>query len=254
MEEEKKPIDLDGFKKDETIQNDNIEPEIQGEKKAKRMKEKKPINKTKETIEWIICIIIAIILALLFRYYIGVPTVVKNVSMEPTLIEGQRLVLNRWTRTTKKMPERGDIVTIEEPDKNFIYIDPENANLANPVAIYNSPQGGFEGFVYNVLEIGKVSFIKRVIGLPGDHVEIKDGMVYLNGEPLDEPYIQKGIKTEAMQGAFTNIIVPEGTVFVMGDNRNNSTDSRHFGCIPIEKIESKVLVRFWPINLAGKVQ
>ena len=249
MEEEKKMSNDE--KKNHSTLNENVALDENSEQTEK--KEKPPVNKLKEAIEWIICIIIAIILALLFRFYVGVPTVVKNVSMNPTLIEGQRLILNRWVRTTSKMPERGDIVTIEEPDQNKLYIQEEDANFANPVAIYNSPDGGIDGFVYNVLEIGKTSFIKRVIGLPGDHIEIKDGKVYINDTELDEPYLKDNVKTEAVQGVFTNIVVPQGTVFVMGDNRGNSTDSRHFGCIPLEKIESKVLVRFWPLNLMGKV-
>lgn len=250
MEEEKESISNEGIT--ERNQKFNISSDVTAENSEK--KEKRPVNKLKETIEWIICIIIAIILALLFRFYVGVPTVVKNVSMNPTLIEGQRLILNRWVRTTSKMPERGDIVTIEEPDQDKLYIQEEDANFANPIAIYNSPDGGIDGFIYNVLEIGKTSFIKRVIGLPGDHIEIKDGKVYINDTELDEPYLKENVKTEAVQGVFTNIVVPQGTVFVMGDNRGNSTDSRHFGCIPIEKIESKVLVRFWPLNLMGKVK
>ena len=71
----------------------------------------------KNILEWINCIIIAIILALLFRYYIGTPTIVRMSSMYPTLIENQRLLLNRWTRTTKKIPSRGDIITFEKPSK-----------------------------------------------------------------------------------------------------------------------------------------
>jgi signal peptidase I len=218
------------------------------------VKEKKEVNKLKEAIEWIVCIIIAIILAILFRYYIGVPTVVKNVSMNPTLVEGQRLILNRWSRTTGKLPERGDIVTVEEPDEKYLYIKAEDANFENPVAVYHSPDSGWSGFVYNVLEFGKVSFVKRVIGLPGDHIEIKNDKVYINGTEYDEPYLNSTVKTTASQGVFTDIVVPENSVFVMGDNRGDSTDSRHFGCIPLDKIESKVLVRFWPLNLAGKVQ
>lgn len=250
MEEEREYIDNE--KITESNQKSNTSSEVTVDN-VEEKEEKQPVNKLKETIEWIICIIIAIILALLFRFYVGVPTVVKNVSMNPTLIEGQRLILNRWVRTTSKIPERGDIVTIEEPDQDKLYIQEEEANFANSIAIYNSPDGGIDGFIYNVLEIGKTSFIKRVIGLPGDHIEIKDGKVYINDTELDEPYLKENVKTEAVQGVFTNIVVPQGTVFVMGDNRGNSTDSRHFGCIPIEKIESKVLVRFWPLNLMGKV-
>ena len=74
-------------------------------------------SKMKNIIEWGYCIIIAIILALLFKYYIGTLTIVKMSSMYPTLIENQRLLLNRWAKTTKKMPNRGDIITFEKPSK-----------------------------------------------------------------------------------------------------------------------------------------
>ena len=95
---------------------------------------------------------------------------------------------------------------------------------------------------------GKTDFVKRVIGLPGDHVEIKDGAVYLNGEKLDEPYLDEGKRTEPESGLFIDIVVPDGYVYVLGDNRNNSTDSRRFGCIPIDKIEGRAVLRFWPLN------
>ena len=79
--------------------------------------------KVKDIIEWIYCIVIAVVLALLFRYFIGTPTIVQQVSMKPTLIEDQRLWLNRWGRTTKKMPKRYDIITFEAPSKtNYNYM------------------------------------------------------------------------------------------------------------------------------------
>ena len=218
------------------------------------VKEKKEVNKLKEAIEWIICIIIAIILAILFRYYIGVPTVVKNVSMNPTLVEGQRLILNRWSRTTGKLPERGDIVTVEEPDEKYLYIKAEEANFENPVAIYHSPNSGLSGFVYNVLEFGKVSFIKRVIGLPGDHIEMKNDKVYINGTEYEEPYLNSTVKTTASQGVFTDIVVPENSVFVMGDNRETSFDSRNMGAIPCDDLKGKVFFRVYPFGEFGKVK
>ena len=140
--------------------------------------------------------------------------------MRPTLMENQRLILNRWTRTTKQMPERGDIITFEAPDKTYITADEFKSD--DVIAKYsNEPTNWFSNFVFHVLEIGKESYIKRVIGLPGDHVQIYDG--------------------------------PENCVFALGDNRDFSTDSRAFGCIPLEKIEGKVWIRFWPLNLFGEV-
>ena len=206
--------------------------------------------KLKNALEWAYCIIIAIVLALLFRYYIGTPTVVKQPSMYNTLEEGQRLVLSRWTRTVKGNYNRGDIVTFEAPSESILSLF--EVDFDNPVAAYDyEPEGILAKFNYYVLEFSKISYIKRVIGIAGDHIKIEDGKVYLNGEELDEPYLRDGIETES--DLFTDITVPEGYIFVMGDNRSHSTDSRSFGCIPVEKVESKVLIRFWPLNKFGKV-
>lgn len=206
--------------------------------------------KLKNALEWAYCIIIAIVLALLFRYFIGTPTVVKQPSMYNTLEEGQRLILSRWTRTVNGEYNRGDIITFEAPSKAILSVYEVDFN--NPVAIYDyEPEGIFAKFSYYVLEFSKTSYIKRVIGVAGDHIKIEDGKVYLNGEELEEPYLREGITTES--SLFTDITVPEGYIFVMGDNRPHSTDSRSFGCIPVEKVESKVWIRFWPLNKFGKV-
>lgn len=213
--------------------------------------------KLQDAIEWLACIVTAVVVAYLIRYYIGTPTVVESVSMYPTLIEGQRLWLNRWPRTTNKMPERGDIITFEAPS-NAPRTQAE-VNLDYAVAQYNNnPEGLWNKFVYYILEKTKSSYIKRVIALPGEHVEIKNGAVYINGQRLEEEYLQDGIVTDMSQGNtkgyYNDFIVPENTVFALGDNRGSSMDCRVFGCIPLEKIESKLGFRFWPLNLFGKVE
>ena len=213
--------------------------------------EEKASSKVKDILEWAYCIIIAVVLALLFRYYIGTPTIVKQPSMYNTLEEGQRLILSRWTRTVKGTYKRGDIITFEAPSQT--QMSTFDVDMNNPVAIYDyKPKGIFAKFTYYVLEFNKTSYIKRVIGVAGDHIKIESGKVYLNGQELNEPYLRDGIKTE--QKVFTDIIVPENCVFVMGDNRPQSMDSRSFGCIPLEKVESKVVIRFWPLNKFGKVK
>lgn len=214
--------------------------------------ERKLNPKIKEILEWVYCIIIAVVLALLFRYYIGTPTIVQQVSMKPTLEENQRLWLNRWTRTTHTMPERGQIITFEAPTKKSF--SSAEIDTVDPIAVYeNEPSNIFGKFVKYVLEIGKDSYIKRVIALPGEHVEIKEGKVFINGEELDEPYLQSSVVTDVGEVGFSDFVVPENTVFAMGDNRTHSTDCREFGCIPLEKIESTVAIRIWPLNLWGKV-
>ena len=179
-------------------------------------------TKMKDILEWICCIAIAVICAVLIRYYVGTPTIVDGESMYPTLVQDERLLVNRLGRTTKTLPQRGEIITIEEPS--------------------------------NFLEIGKRSYIKRVIALPGEYVEIREGKVYINGEELQEEYLPTNTKTEiTSEVGFDNLIVPENCVFVMGDNRAHSADSRNFGCIPIEKIESKLWIRITPFNRFGTV-
>ncbi len=212
-------------------------------------------DRTRNILEWIFCIVIAFVLAILIKYFIGTPTIVSQVSMNPTLQPNQRLILNRWMRTIHEMPQRGEIVTFEAPSIRG-YNTPEEADLENPVAKYtNEPTNWWTKFTYYVLEIGKESYIKRVIGLPGEHVKIENGKVYINGQELQEDYLQENVVTEGGDyNYFTDIIVPENCIFVMGDNRSQSTDSRSFGCIPIEKVESKVWIRFWPLELWGKVQ
>lgn len=219
------------------------------EEKEKVQTESKKASVTKEILEWIYCIVIAVVIAVLIKYFVGTPTVVKQSSMYPTLVESDRLILSRINRTTKKLPKRTDIITFEAPSGN----GDVDVDINNPVAKYeNEPVGWWNKFTYNVLEFGKKSYIKRVIGLPGEHVEIKDDKVYINEEELKENYLDESVKTMP-SGPYYDFIVPENCVFAMGDNRADSMDCRAFGCIPLEKIESKVVLRFFPFNKFGTV-
>jgi len=207
-------------------------------------------SKTKNILEWVYCIVIAVVLALAVKFFIGTPTIVKQPSMNTTLAEGQRLILSRWTRTVNGTYNRGDIVTFEAPTVAKVAL--ADLDQSNPVAKYEyEPKGIVSKFFYYVVESGKISYIKRVIGVAGDHIKIEDGKVFLNGQELKEDYVAEGAVT--ISDRYTDVTVPEGYVFVMGDNREHSTDSRAFGCVPVEKIESKVWIRFWPLNKFGKV-
>ena len=205
----------------------------------------------KNIVEWIYCILIALVLALLFRYFIGTPTIVKQRSMFPTLKESQRLMLNRTMRITGAKPKVGQIITFEAP--NASYYENHEPDQTNPIAIYtNEPETLLSKFVYNCLEITKVSFIKRVIAVEGDHVKIADNKVYINGKLLKEDYLSSDVVTKSDK--FNDFIVPEGYIFAMGDNRTKSTDCREFGCIPVSKVEGVVVFRFWPINSIGIIK
>lgn len=158
--------------------------------------------------DWIVSIVIAIVLAFLIRYFIVELYLVDGPSMRPTLQSAERLVVNKFIYRFRA-PERGEILVFRYPR------DPSR------------------------------DFIKRVIAIPGDTIEIKDGRVYVNSTLLNEPYILS--KT---RGNYPLATVPEGHIFVMGDNRNNSEDSRFadVGFVPFDLIKGKAMLVFWPIG------
>lgn len=210
-------------------------------------------KKTKEIFEWIVCILIALIIVAIIKSFVGFPTVVSGASMDSTLLDKQRLWVSRIAIEIDKYPKRGDIITFEAPSTT--YVTKAMANLDNPVAIYDeNSEGLFSKLTSSLSIINSTSYIKRVIGVPGDHIEIKDGKVYLNEEVLYEQYLDIGTVTNSADGCFTDIIVPDGYVYVLGDNREVSGDSRRFGCIPIDKIEGKAVFRFWPLNKIGTIK
>lgn len=208
--------------------------------------EEKEVKVFKEIVEWCFCIFLALVIALATRYYIFTSTVVKQSSMYPTLKENQRVILSRVKRINKKGYNYGDIITFEAPSTVRRGADVDISAL---VAIYNYEPT--DTFNYYVLELTKVSYIKRVIGLEGDRVQIKNGNVYVNGTKIVEDYLLEGTTTKTVY--YNDVIVPKGCVYVMGDNRDESMDSRTFGCIPLEKVEGKVILRYWPIINFGKV-
>ena len=183
-------------------------------------------------------------IVLTLKYFVVTPTIVKQSSMYPTLKDNQRLILNRTHRLGINEINRGDIITFETPITKF---SSTTVNQSNPVAEYDLTEHNiFYNFLYYVVETPKISYIKRVIGVAGDHIEIKNNKVYLNGKELKENYLSE--ETTTISNIFNDFIVPEGYIFAMGDNRNNSIDCREFGCIPLEKVEGTVLCRFWPLN------
>ena len=232
------------------IQMNNIDSEKISDNIENKVDKLTKSDVMKDVFEWVYCIVIALVLALLFRYFIATPTIVKQRSMYPTLVENQRLILNRTFRITKRYPKVGDIITFEAPST---YATGDNVDQKNPVAQYNNePRGLFSKFVYYCLEVTKTSYIKRVIAVAGDHVKIENNKVMVNGIELKEEYLQDGVHTYS--SAYDDFIVPEGYIFAMGDNREKSTDCRAFGCVPLSKVEGIVSFRFWPLNSIGKVE
>jgi signal peptidase I len=168
--------------------------------------------------ENVVLITIALSLALLIRTFIAEPRLIPSASMYPTLHTGDRLVVEKVSYRFHP-PKIGDIVVFQSP-----------------------PELQKRGYPQNQ------AFIKRVIGEPGAVISIAQGQVYLNGEPLTEDYI-----AEPPNLPFPQIKVPKGAFFVMGDNRNDSNDSRYWGFVPNENIIGRATFRFWPVNRIGLI-
>ena len=193
--------------------------------------EKKEHTLAKEVWEWLEAIVYAVILALLIHIFIVQPTRVSGESMESTLHNKDFLVVTRWSHIMKETPNYGDIVIVDSRvNRPRSWVDDVKEPFMNYVAFFDkSAQGNY-------------AWVKRVIGLPGDTLEFKGGYVYRNGEKLDEPYTNEPGKMKFERS--TPVVVPEGYVFVMGDNRNHSSDGRFIGPVPIDHILGKVAFDF----------
>lgn len=208
--------------------------------KVPKIREKSFIR---EAMEWILCLLAAFVIAVVIKYFVFTPTLVQQGSMTPTILNGERVLINRLVRTFKMPIYRGDIITFERPA----------ATNEDGTAYYDENSGVASFVMHDLLEITKISYIKRVIGVAGDHVKITNtGDVYVNDKLLNETYLTEDLKTP-ITGEFYDVVVPDGYVFVMGDNRNGSSDSREFGFIPLEKVEGRVVHRIWPLNKLGKI-
>jgi signal peptidase I len=148
------------------------------------------------------------------------------------------LVIDRLSQVRDVPLERGNVVVIEAP-----------LGLGEGgKAYYEEPKDLFEKIKKFFV---KTMYVKRVIGLPGEHMKIESDAIYINGERLNEPYVNPNNSSNRGK---KELVVPEGYVFCMGDNRGSSSDSRVFGAIPIEKVEGRIAVRIYPFNKMGKVK
>ncbi|MDQ0230554.1 signal peptidase I [Metabacillus malikii] len=175
-------------------------------------------KKKNEIFDWLKALVIAMLLAAIIRYFFFAPIVVDGYSMMPTLHSQDRMIVNKFAYKVGK-PKRFDIIVFHATAEK--------------------------------------DYIKRVIGLPGDDVEYIDDTLYINGKEYDEPYLDQ-YKKQLIDGPLTEPFkleritgketVPEGHIFVMGDNRRQSKDSRHIGTVPMNQVMGKASIVYWPVS------
>ena len=170
---------------------------------------------TRNALEWAVVLVGAVLVALLLRASLFQAFYIPSESMEATLSINDRVLVNKVSYRLHDI-NRGDIVVFARPDDQ---------------------QGDIR------------DLIKRVIALPGETVEAKDNELYINGQRLIEPYLDEGVVTTN----FGPTVIPEGQIFVMGDNRTESYDSRLFGPIEEDRVVGRAFVLFWPLNRAGSL-
>jgi signal peptidase I len=167
----------------------------------------------RNAVEWIAIVVGALAVALLVKTFLIQAFYIPSGSMLPTLHLGDRVLVNKLDDE----PSRGELVVFERPP--------------------GTPDDGIK------------DLIKRVVALGGQTVEARNGLVYVDGKPLDEPYVKNGGPTDGLP--LERQTIPEGYVFVMGDNRGDSSDSRAFGPIDEDLIVGKAFVRVWPLGDLG---
>jgi signal peptidase I len=179
---------------------------------------------TRIVVEWAAVVLGALVVALLIKTFLLQAFSIPSESMEPTLEVGDRVLVNKLSYRLHEI-NRGDLVVFERPP--------------------NQPESGIN------------DLIKRVVGLEGDTVESRDGVVYINGKKLEEPYLVDGTQTNditMIEGCdppsegLAGCRVPEDHIFVMGDNRTNSFDSRRFGPVDDDLVVGRAFVRVWPLG------
>jgi len=185
----------------------------------------------KETIKLLVQLTTAIVVVMILNSYVFAFSGVSGQSMNDTLNHGDFLLVEKISYYTN-IPEKGDIVIFLKGETNETLFDQFSTTLED----YNLKIHG---------EVRENRLVKRVVGLPGDIITINNNQVYVNDEMLK---IESSIEPTTTRSIDFPLTVPDNQVFVLGDNRPNSNDSRTFGCVDVNSIEGKVLFRLWPFN------
>jgi signal peptidase I len=177
-----------------------------------------------------VLLVAAVLIALVIKTFLLQAFYIPSGSMQPTLREGDRVLVEKVAYRFDE-PDRGDVVVFQ---RRLSGSDGDRA-LGERIA------DAFRGLL-GWSTAARQDFIKRVVAVGGDTVEAREGAVWVNGRPLSEPYLSGGTRTST----FARVAVPEGSVFVLGDNRGNSNDSLSFGAVPVEAVVGHAFLLVWP--------
>lgn len=209
---------------------------MDNERNKNRVMKRKTLKR--ELKEWINALGIAFVITLFINSYVFSMPEIRQNSMENTLFEGERVFLFKLNYYLEE-PKKGDIIILNKYE--------DNRGILN-----NIPTTLYETAKVIMGKNEKKYLIKRVIGIPGDIIDIKNGYVFLNGQILEEFYVKGKTYADGKCIEFP-IKVPKNKVFVMGDNRQVSLDSRELGLIDYSQIQGKVLYKIWPLKKIGTV-
>lgn len=198
--------------------------------------------------EVVVTILAALVLAYLVQGYLVKPFRIPSGSMENTLHCGDRVLVNRLGMHFG-VPERGDVIVFHPPAD----VDERGNPDPETVASGGGPNVPREKDGTRTFTKADVNYIKRVIGEPGDTVEVRKHRAYVNGKQLEEPYLHPLPKGDLVtsQSEYGPIKVPKGTYFMMGDHRQNSADSREFGVVPRDFVIGGAFMVYWPPKRIG---
>ncbi|HLA66833.1 MAG TPA: signal peptidase I [Acidimicrobiia bacterium] len=174
-------------------------------------------------------IVVALVVAVIIKTFLIQAFFIPSASMHDTLLEGDRVMVNKLAYRFGE-PHRGDVIVFDSP---LVAHDQTESFLGRVVRNVGEALG---------LSTPESALIKRVIALGGETIEIKGNRIYIDGVAIDEPYLTRPVNMDA----FGPLTIPQGYVFVMGDNRNQSEDGRVFGPIPDSDIIGRAFVRVWP--------